>query len=84
MAHGRFLEVVQKQKTERERERKKEKKRRLSDGNNNGQAMHGARKHAWRTQAAWSKILGKTNFHTQEFPRSGSKAKYGEKKKEED
>ena len=23
-------------------------------GDNNGQAMHGARKHAWRTQAAWA------------------------------
>ena len=41
----------QKQKTE-ERERKKE---RLNDGNNNGQATHGARKHAWRTQAARAK-----------------------------
>ena len=30
----------QKQKTER---------------NNNGQATHGSRKHAWRTQAAWAK-----------------------------
>ena len=30
------------------------KKDRLNDGNNNGQAMHGARKHAWRTQAAWA------------------------------
>ena len=30
-------------------ERKKE---RLNDGNNIGQAMHGARKHPWRTQAA--------------------------------
>ena len=39
----------QKQKTER--------KRGLNDGNNNGQATHGARKHAWRTQAAWAKIL---------------------------
>ena len=29
----------------------KEKKERL----NNGQAMHGARKHAWRIQAAWAK-----------------------------
>ena len=48
--HGRFPEVGQKQKTE-ERERKKEG---LNDGNNNGQAMHGARKHAWRTQAAWA------------------------------
>ena len=50
--HGRFPEVGQKQKTE-ERERKKE---RLNEGNNKGQAMHGARKHAWRTQAAWAKI----------------------------
>ena len=23
-------------------------------GDNNGQATHGARKHAWRTQAAWA------------------------------
>ena len=43
-----ILEVGQKQKTERKR---RERKERL-DGNNNGQAMHGARKHAWRTQAA--------------------------------
>ena len=49
-AHRSFLEVDQKQKTERERE-----KERLNDGNNNGQATHGARKHAWRTQAAWAK-----------------------------
>ena len=33
-----------------------QKKERLNDGNNNGQATHGARKHAWRTQAAWAKI----------------------------
>ena len=38
---------------ERQRERKRE---RLNDGDNNGQATHGARKHAWRTQAAWAKI----------------------------
>ena len=44
-AHGRFPEVGKKQKTE-ERERKKE---RLNDGDNN------ARKHTWRTQAAWAK-----------------------------
>ena len=45
MAHGSFPEVGQKQKTE-ERERKKE---RLNDGENNGQATHGARKaHASR------------------------------------
>ena len=34
----------------RKKERKKEE--RLNDGNNNGQATHGARNHAWRTQAA--------------------------------
>ena len=49
-AHGRFPEVGQKQKTE-----KKKKERRLNNGDNNGQATHGARKHAWRTQAAWAK-----------------------------
>ena len=41
------------------RRRKKiigEKEERLNDGDNNGQATHGARKHAWRTQAAWAKI----------------------------
>ena len=40
-AHGRFPEVGQKQK----------------NGEKNGQAMHGARKNAWRTQAAWAKII---------------------------
>ena len=29
-------------------------KERPNDGNNNGQATHGARKHAWRMQAAWA------------------------------
>ena len=38
--HGSFPEVGQKQKTKRE----KRKKERLNDGNNNGQATHGARK----------------------------------------
>ena len=28
----------------------------------------------------YAKILGETNFHTREFPRSGSKAKDGERK----
>ena len=51
--HRRFPKVGQTQKTERKRE--EEKKERLNDGDNNGQAMHGARKHAWRTQAAWAK-----------------------------
>ena len=57
-AYGRFPEVGKKQKTERER-----KKERLNDGNNNGQATHGARKHAWSTQAAWAKICAcNSNF----------------------
>ena len=38
-AHGRFPEVGQKQKTEEKEERKRE---RLNDGDNNGQATHGA------------------------------------------
>ena len=54
LAHGSFPEVGQKQKTEEKEERKR--RERLNDGENNGQATHGARKHAWRTQAAWAKI----------------------------
>ena len=38
-----------------EKREKKRKRERLNDGNNNGQATHAARKHAWRTQAAWAK-----------------------------
>ena len=49
-AHGSFTEVGQKQKTEKERKRE-----RAKVGDNNDQAMHGARKHTWRTQAAWAK-----------------------------
>ena len=56
--HGRFPEVGQKQKTEK----KKKKKERPKVGDNNGQATHGARKHAWRTQAAWAKNRG-TQFN---------------------
>ena len=48
--HRRFPEVGQKQKTE------KKKRERLNDGNNDGQATHGARKQAWRTQVAWAKV----------------------------
>ena len=54
-AHGSFPEVGQKQKTEKKEEEEREKER-LNDGDNNGQATHGARKHAWRTQAAWAKM----------------------------
>ena len=46
-AHGSFPEVGQKQKTEKKKKRKRP--------NNNGQATHGAHKHAWRTQAVWAK-----------------------------
>ena len=48
-AHGRFPEVGQKQKTE-----KKQRERGAKVGDNNGQATHGARKLAWRTQATWA------------------------------
>ena len=37
------------------KKRRKRKRRGLNDGDNNGQATHGARKHVWRTQAAWAK-----------------------------
>ena len=33
--------------------------------------------------SSYAKILGETNFHTQEFPRSGSKAEDGEKREKE-
>ena len=32
-------------------------------------------------KSSYAKILGKTNFHTREFPRNGSKAKGEEKKR---
>ena len=58
-AHGSFPEMGQKQKTER----KKRKRERAKVGENNGQATHGACKHAWRTQAAWAKInLSESNM----------------------
>ena len=50
-----FPEVGQKQKTEKKK--KEEEEERLNDGETNGQATHGARKHAWRTQAAWANNL---------------------------
>ena len=41
-----------------EEKKEEEKKReRAKVGDNNGQATHGARKHAWRTQAAWANIF---------------------------
>ena len=43
-------------KSRRRRKKKKERERERGAkvGENNGQATHGARKHAWRTQAAWA------------------------------
>ena len=40
-----------------EKKEKKEKERGAKVGDNNGQATHGARRHVWRTQAAWAKRL---------------------------
>ena len=37
-------------------EKKKKRRERLNGGDNNGQATHGVRKHAWRTQATWANI----------------------------
>ena len=48
---------VKSKKRRRKRERERERER-LNDGDNNGQATHGARKHAWRTQAAWANSFG--------------------------
>ena len=53
-AHGRFPGVGQKQKPEKKNKEREREKERLNNGDNNGQATHGARKHAWRTQAAWA------------------------------
>ena len=52
--HNNFLHTGSGSKAE-DGEKKKKKEERLNDGNNNGQATHGACKHAWRTQAAWAK-----------------------------
>ena len=63
LTHGKFPEVGQKQKTERKKKEREKERKRLNDGNNNGQATHDARKHSWRTQAAWAKNHAKpTHF----------------------
>ena len=51
------------QKQKKERKRKKREKKRPNYGNNNGQATHGARKYAWRTQAAWANYLTQLALH---------------------
>ena len=48
-AHGSFPEVGRKQKTEKKRER-------LNDGDNNGQATHGARKPPGPTMASFASV----------------------------
>ena len=44
------------------RRRRKKKRERAKVGDNNGQATHGARKHAWRTQAALAKNCIKNGY----------------------
>ena len=62
--HGRFPEVGQKQKTEKRKRRKE----RLNDGNNNGQATHGARKHTHASRLGQKFLRGnmETNWVKQE------------------
>ena len=45
-----------------EKKIRRKRRERLNDGDNNGQATHGARKHAWRTQAAWAKSQNREAF----------------------
>ena len=45
---------------------KRRRERGPNDGDNNCQAMHGARKHAWRTQAAWANL--KSLLHVRTIP----------------
>ena len=46
-----------KSKKRRKKKEERRKRERSKVGDNNGQATHGARKHPWRTQDAWAKIL---------------------------
>ena len=49
-----WVKSKRRRKKEEKKEEKKKRREGLNDGDNNGQATHGARKHAWRTQAAWA------------------------------
>ena len=49
-----------KSKKRREKREEKKEEERLNDGENNGQATHGARKHTWRTQAPWANRMNRT------------------------
>ena len=57
-AQGRFPEVGQKQKTEKREREKEERKlvKTMAKLRMAHSSTHGARKHAWRTQAAWAKM----------------------------
>ena len=55
-AHGRFPEVGQKQKTEKKKKRER-KRERLNDGDNNGQATHGARKPPGPTLLSFQSVV---------------------------
>ena len=66
-------------KSKKRRKERKKKEERLNNGDNNGQATHGARKHAWRTQAAWAKNY----FAHGRFPEVGQKQKTEEKEERE-
>ena len=57
-----FAQGSKKRRKKRRGEREREKER-LNDGNKNGQATHGAHKHAWCTQAAWANIMDQLYFH---------------------
>ena len=48
-------------KSKRRKRKKKKERKRPKVGDNNGQARHGARKHAWRTQAAWANVSKENN-----------------------
>ena len=59
-----FLRSGSKTKDGGEKKKKRGERERLNDGNNNGQATHGAHKHAWGMQGAWTKMnsLSKVYF----------------------
>ena len=69
-----------KSKKRRKKEEKKRKKERLNNGDNNGQATHGARKHAWRTQAAWAKKRERTMVITMAKLRMAHASTHGARK----
>ena len=56
--------------------RRRREKERLNEGNNNGQATHGARKHAWRTQAAWAKRNGQSLDTMEVFKKAFKKSQF--------